>query len=370
MPKTTVTLSTPVVASPRVLQLSGMFDLPPAGRQEQTWDVDLPLEGWDWHVGLIVGPSGCGKSTVARHLFAEALRDEHSYAWPADRAALDAFPAELPIRDIVELLSAVGFSSPPAWLRPFDRLSTGERFRVTLARMLAEAGPLVVCDEFTSVVDRTVAQVGSAAVARAVRRRGQRFIAVTCHEDVEEWLQPDWTFRPATGTFARRSLQRRPAVALAIVRCTRAAWPLFRHHHYLNHALHPAAACFLALWRGRPVAFSAWLPAPGRGRTGPARREHRTVCLPDYQGVGIGAALAAFCASVFKAHGYRAVSTTAHPGVIAHRCRSPLWRLIRQPGLGRGGRGGRWRHHVTRATAGFEYFGPAADPAAARLLEA
>jgi ABC-type ATPase with predicted acetyltransferase domain len=66
---------------------------------------------------------------------------------------------------------------------------------VFLARVAAEAlqqPPLVVFDEFTSVVDRTVAQIGSAALARTVRRRpGLQFVAVTCHEDVEPWLTPD-----------------------------------------------------------------------------------------------------------------------------------------------------------------------------------
>src|SRR6185369_3509378 len=110
-------------------------------------------------------------------------------------AVVEAFPPALGIKDIALLLSSVGFSSPPAWLRPFHLLSTGEQFRVSLALLLAHAqrGSRVVCDEFTSVVDRTVAQIGSAALARTVRARGRQFIAVTCHEDVEEWLRPDWT---------------------------------------------------------------------------------------------------------------------------------------------------------------------------------
>jgi hypothetical protein len=67
-------------------------------------------------------------------------------------------------------------------------LSTGQQFRCNLARAVALAADPIVFDEFTSVVDRTVAQIGSAAVAREVRRRKLRFVAVTCHEDVE-WLQ-------------------------------------------------------------------------------------------------------------------------------------------------------------------------------------
>jgi GNAT superfamily N-acetyltransferase len=322
-----------------------------------------------------------GQTTIARRIFGDYLRDAASFAWPADRSVVDAFPPALPIREIVELLSSVGFSSPPAWLRPFGRLSTGERFRVALARMLAEDAPLIVCDEFTSVVDRTVAQIGSAAVARAARRSGKRFIAVTCHEDVEEWLEPDWTYRPcgtggiasaAAGEFRRRSLQRRPGIELEIVRVAGTAWELFRPHHYLNHELHASALCFMALWRDRPVAFSAWLNCLLPRTKRPTKREHRTVCLPDYQGVGIGNALSAFCASLFAAQGFRVLSTTSHPAMIQARLHSPHWRLTRLPSLG-GKPPDRpqasLRHSATRATAGFEYVGPPADGSALGLMQ-
>ena len=33
-----------------------------------------------------------------------------------------------------------------------------------------------------------------------MRRRGQQFVAVTCHEDVEAWLDADWVYRPAEET--------------------------------------------------------------------------------------------------------------------------------------------------------------------------
>src|SRR5207244_664855 len=120
-----------------------------------------------------------------------------------------------------------------------------------LARLLAFNSGLVAMDEYTSVVDRTVARVGSAAVARTVRNRGQRFVAVTCHEDVEAWLNPDWVYRPATNAFTWRSLQRRPEIALTVVRVGRAAWLLFRQHHYLNTRLAPGAVCFVGFWEER-----------------------------------------------------------------------------------------------------------------------
>src|SRR5262249_60982800 len=137
----------------------------------------------------------------------------------------------------------------------------------------------------------------------AVRSRGQHFIAGTCHEDVEEWLNPDWVYRPAGNTFTWRLLRRRPAITLEIARVRPAAWQLFKHHHYLNTRLAPAAVCFAAFWKERPVAFSAWINClTARG----GKREHRTVTLPDYQGAGIGMALSNCCAAYRMALGHRA----------------------------------------------------------------
>jgi energy-coupling factor transporter ATP-binding protein EcfA2 len=362
---TSIVVETPIEETPRVAQVRGMFDLPRMTAERLAWDVYLPLEERSWHVGLIVGPSGCGKSTVARHLWPDAVARPSTLEWPARQSLLDAFPAALPIREVAALLSAVGFSSPPAWLRPFGVLSTGQQFRVTLARLLAESPGLVVLDEFTSVVDRTVAQIGSAALAKTVRQRQTQFIGVTCHEDVEAWLAPDWVYRPAENRFAWRCLRRRPAIELEVFRCRASAWPLFAPHHYLSAGLAASAVCFLAVWQGQPVAFSAWLPFVGAGPR--SRREHRTVTLPDYQGIGIGNALSAFVAALWKGLGYRALSTTTHPALIRARCRSPWWRMHRGPSFARSS-GHRLRHAVTRLTAGFVYVGPPLPKPLARVL--
>ncbi len=189
------------------------------------------------------------------------------------------------IKEVTGLLSAVGFSSPPAWRKPFHVLSNGQQFRASLARTLAEKKDLACVDEFTSVVDRQVAQLGSAAVAKAVRARGGQFVAVSCHYDILDWLEPDWVYEPATNTTlfnhssgpdgSRGSLWRRPPIQLEIVRADPSAWSLFKHHHYLTGELHRAAACYVALIDGRPAAFASVLSFPHPVK--PAWREHRTV---------------------------------------------------------------------------------------------
>lgn len=368
-----ITLSCPIDETPRVLQVRGLFDLAPERTSRVEWDVEAPIDAAAWSIGLITGPSGCGKSTLARHLFPSPanLWADTLPPWPRGRSVLDGFPEALSVKDITELLGSVGFSSPPAWLRPYEALSTGQRFRCDLARLLAleQTFTVRVFDEYTSVVDRTVAQIGSAAVAKAIRGRGLKFVAVTCHEDVMDWLQPDWVLNPADGTFTRRRLRRRPPIHLEVSRCGSQVWHLFAPHHYLSHALAGGAVCFLATWRERPVAFSSWLPFVGAGPL--ARREHRTVVLPDYQGVGIGSALSALIASMWKALGYVARSTTTHPGFKKARLRSKDWRLARAPSLALGKQRGRFKrlkHADTRLTTGWEYVGEAMPHRQAKAL--
>ena len=365
-----ITRVVPVKRTPRVVQMEGQFDCPPTKKNERQWVLDFEIAG-DWHIGLIVGPSGSGKSTIARELFGAKLVD--GWKWPRDESVLDGFPKAMGIDEITALLSSVGFSSPPAWLKPFHVLSNGEKFRVDLARTLAESGDLAVVDEFTSVVDRHVAEIGSAALAKTIRATGRRFIAVGCHYDVIEWLQPDWIIDLGKTDLQNRvalewrSLRRRPEIQLSIRRVGADAWARFRDHHYLSGKLHRAAKCFLAEVDGRPAAFSAVLHYPHFA--GGWWREHRTVCLPDFQGVGIGNALSEFVASLFVATGKKFRSTTSHPSMIRHRLRSRLWHTLRAPALNATSRTSKFSRTIatTRMTAGFEYAGPA-RPAEARLL--
>lgn len=374
MPRAHVVRETRVVRSPRVMKVEGMFDVPPSQKARLEWNVDLRLPD-DWSVGAIVGPSGCGKSTIARELFGDAMVD--GWSWDPERSILDGFPTGMGIAEITDLLTAVGFSTPPAWVRPHQVLSNGERFRVDMARALAERPELVVMDEFTSVVDRQVAKIGSHAVQKAVRSRGGKFVAVACHYDILEWLRPDWVYEPHTGeTRAGRSVQR-PSLDFEVRRVNPATWAVFRTHHYLSDNLHQAARCFGAFAEGRPVAFCAVLHFP-HPKAKNIKRGHRTVVLPDYQGLGLGPALSEFVGSVVRGLGYRYLSQTSHPRMIRARKASTKWRTVRDPqvsvaageksslganakAFGTGGVG-------NRLVASFEYVGPALPREEARAI--
>ena len=355
-------LTCPIHDSFRVRQIAGMFDVDIRQKAVQTFQTEVIPTDSDWKIGLIVGPSGSGKSSVARHVFGDKLYECGN--WPNDKAVIDCFDCNS-IRDVTQLLITVGFSSPPSWIKPYRVLSNGERFRCDLARALCEGignkyeeNPLstVVFDEFTSVVDRNVAKVGSAAIARGIKsgRMPCRFVAVTCHYDVTEWLEPDWVLDMATGSVTRRSL-RRPAVHLCIFRCKRRAWKLFQRHHYLSADIPHGCRLYLALWGEEPVAICVTVPMYGK-------RNHwrisRIVTLPDYQGIGIGSALFDGVAQMYAASGIRVGATASHPSILAHCEKSPLWRTvsIRKTGTKKNKRG-HYHGAIGRATVSFEYQG-------------
>lgn len=141
-------------------------------------DLQLPEK---WQIGIIVGNSGTGKSTIAKELFADCYVQHFDYV---HKSVIDDMP-KCDMKDIEKMFYTVGFGSVPSWLKPYSVLSNGEKMRVDLARALLEKDK-VCFDEFTSVVDRNVAQTTCIAINKAIKHTNKQFVAITCHYDVIE----------------------------------------------------------------------------------------------------------------------------------------------------------------------------------------
>lgn len=172
----------------RVARIMADFDLKSDHVNEHfVGEIQIPEK---WSIGVIVGGSGTGKTTIARELFPEQMQTKHEWI---SSSVIDDMPKSASMDEIEKMFYSVGLGSVPSWLKPYSVLSNGEKMRVELARAMLESD-FIVFDEFTSVVDRQVAQTASIAINKAVHRSGKKFVAVSCHYDILEWLQPDWVF--------------------------------------------------------------------------------------------------------------------------------------------------------------------------------
>lgn len=327
MPSFNIVVESETSDSARTKQLSAMFDVPPNEKTRLEWTGTLPIEDKPWNVGLIVGPSGAGKTTVVREVFGEPKQPK----WTA-KSVIDDFSKEHSIDEISKVCQSVGFNTIPAWLRPYAVLSNGEKFRVELARTLLETKGTIVVDEFTSVVDRQVAQIGSHAVQKHVRKTDKQFVAVSCHYDIIDWLDPDWIYEPAVNKFQWRYLQcSRPKLDIEIARVGYEAWHLFAPFHYLTAELHKAARCFGLFVNGRLAAFAGMLHRP-HPRVRDIMGCSRLVTLPDWQGLGLAMILIETLGRAYKGVGKRVHTYPAHPSLIRSFDKAKEWKLEKKPG--------------------------------------
>jgi ABC-type polar amino acid transport system ATPase subunit len=296
----------------RVASVIGKFDLQSENIVEHfKGDIDIPD---NWQIGLIVGKSGTGKTTIAKQLFEDAYITSYEYT---NETVLDDMPKECSVEQITSAFNSVGFSSPPSWLKPYSVLSNGQKMRVDLARAILEDNELFVFDEFTSVVDRNVAQIGSFAMQKAIRKTNKKFIAVTCHFDVQDWLLPDWVFNTDTMTFQSFEGQKknRPEIKFEIFNYgDKSIWKMFAKHHYLSHSHNNAANVFIATVNDEVAGFLSVLHLPNKDKT--IKKVHRIVILPDYQGAGFGIKFLNEVGKLYKKDKWRFTISTSAPSLI------------------------------------------------------
>ncbi len=147
---------------------------------------------------LLCGPSGSGKSSaleeIARHCRGGCSVGRVTF--PADAAIVDRVAPWASLGDALSILTTCGLGEAGLWVRPFDTLSEGEKFRARLARAVAlhvrdgsTPGPLM-CDEFCASLHRRAAKAISFGLHKLVARRGLTIVLACSHEDVLDDLRP------------------------------------------------------------------------------------------------------------------------------------------------------------------------------------
>lgn len=272
------------------------FDIQNKSQSNLIIEANLENLPKEWNIGVVYGGSGTGKTTILKNYFNKEM--DKSY-FDNSKSLISNFDWLEP-KDATFLLSAMGLSSVPTWLRSFDKLSNGEQYRANLAYIVGKAkdNEVILVDEYTSVVDRDVAKAMSNALQKYIRTTNKKIVLASCHFDIMEWLQPDWIYSPQKGRLEIAPRLRRPKIELQIVRCRYETWKLFKQHHYLTDELNKAANNYLILWNKQPIAFIGILPFPGVGDE-KTRRVSRIVVLPDFQGLGIGKRILNYISSLY-----------------------------------------------------------------------
>lgn len=293
------------------------FDIQNKETSNVTIDANLEHLPKDWNIGVVYGGSGTGKTTILKNFFKKEL---NAYNFDYNKSLISNFDWLEP-KDATFLLSSMGLSSVPTWLRPFHTLSNGEQYRASLAYMVGKANEneIILIDEYTSVVDRDVAKAMSNALQKYIRRTNKKIVLASCHFDIMEWLQPNWIYSPQKGRLEIASSRRqRPKIELEIFRCRYETWNIFKQHHYISEDLNKAAKCFCVTWNDKPVAFYAFLPMPS-GTVQNAFRGSRSVVLPDYQGLGIGFSVAKYLHKLYTKDGKKLYVKSVNPALVKKR---------------------------------------------------
>jgi GNAT superfamily N-acetyltransferase len=151
----------------------------------------------------------------------------------------------------------------------------------------------------------------------------------SCHRDIIDWLDPDWVYdtdlQKLDNRRALHRLGRRPELALTIRSTGPHYWQYFQRHHYLDSKMSRSVHCYVLLLGDKPIGFHAAIHSTNRDIHS-YWRGHRTVILPEFQGMGIGTAFSDAIAEIYVSRGLRYFSKTAHPSFGEHREKSPLWR--------------------------------------------
>jgi len=149
--------------------------------EEHSIIKDLPE---NFGIGLIIGTSGSGKS-----LLLNKFGTETEVKWDKNSAVCSHFNN---YAEATNKLMGAGFNSIPQWLVPYSILSTGQKYRVNLARNLKSG---MIADEFTSVIDRGTALSLANSVQKYIRSNNlTNIVFASVHKDIIPYLAPDWTY--------------------------------------------------------------------------------------------------------------------------------------------------------------------------------
>ncbi|MCP4152171.1 MAG: hypothetical protein GY757_30815 [bacterium] len=285
-------------------------------------DIETP-----YNVGLIIGNSGSGKSTFAQKLFGKDVFDMEING---NKSIIDQFPQEIDYEGRSNILGSIGLNSIPEWIKPVKLLSNGERARAEAAFMMYAGKEIVVIDEWTSVVDRNIGKIMSHSIQKFARKFDRKVVLVSVHNDIIDWLSPDWVIDMNTQKYTdRRSLRRsrKERLKFEIREIGKETWSYFSKYHYLSEKLPGGKNYYFGLFiKGKQVGFQCFSNyVPHQKGTQKIYHSNRTVIDPEYQGLGLGVRLITETSKIM-AKEYRIMAKFSNTAIHKSMYKDPRWK--------------------------------------------
>jgi len=185
-----ISYSTAVALTPRTSAVAEAFGL---GVDEEhrftVLDAELKINPAD--IVYITGDSGSGKSVLLRAIkrdLGEIAVDVADIQVPQDKPLIETVGKT--VEEGLELLAKVGLGDAFLFLRSYDQLSDGQKYRYRLAKLVESDKQWWILDEFAATLDRDTAKIVAFNLQKLARQQGKAVLAATTHMDLFEDLHP------------------------------------------------------------------------------------------------------------------------------------------------------------------------------------
>ncbi len=186
----------PIPDSPHVRAIRECFGLD--GKTLRTTLLQaVPIEASAGNVIFVTGPSGSGKSILLKLLdptFSSPIlttkienraNPHYTVAWMeeinSEKPIIEYFSEKWGIQDSILALNQAGLSEAYVYLKPYQLLSRGQRYRARLAALTLGREPVWLIDEFCADLDPFTAKVVASSLRKHVVKHGRTAIVAAAN---------------------------------------------------------------------------------------------------------------------------------------------------------------------------------------------
>jgi len=210
-------------------------------------NVELNIDPTD--IVYITGDSGSGKSVLLKALEKDIKGDMGlstiniaDIKPPLGKPLIETVGKTL--EEGLELLSKVGLNDAFLFLRTYEQLSDGQKYRYKIAKMMESKAQFWIMDEFAATLDRDTAKIVAFNLQKLARQQGKAVLAATTHTDLSEDLNPSVHIHKRFGKeICVVYYTNQPAVECSLLREMRveegsmADWRELAGFHYRSHKI-------------------------------------------------------------------------------------------------------------------------------------